>query len=110
MGSAVIVDIVRTASGRGKPGGALSGVHPVHLLSATLAALIERTGLDPGARRPTYSRMRRPVGDQAANIGRTAVLTAGFPESVPATSVDRQCGILAAGLALRRPGGHRGRL
>jgi len=92
MGSAVIVDIVRTASGRGKPGGALSGVHPVHLLSATLAALIERTGLDPALVDDVIAGCVGQVGDQAANIGRTAVLTAGFPESVPATSVDRQCG------------------
>jgi acetyl-CoA acyltransferase len=92
MGSAVIVDIVRTASGRGKPGGALSGVHPVHLLSATLAALIERTGLDPALVDDVIAGCVGQVGDQAGNIGRTALLTAGFPESVPATSVDRQCG------------------
>ncbi len=92
MGSAVIVDIVRTASGRGKPGGALSGVHPVHLLSTTLAALIERTGLDPALVDDVIAGCVSQVGDQAGNIGRTALLTAGFPESVPATSVDRQCG------------------
>jgi acetyl-CoA acyltransferase len=92
MGSAVIVDIVRTASGRGKPGGALSGVHPVHLLSATLAALIERNGLDPALVDDVIAGCVGQSGDQAGNIGRIAVLTAGFPESVPATSVDRQCG------------------
>ena len=92
MGSAVIVDIVRTASGRGKPGGALSGVHPVHLLSATLAALVERTGLDPALVDDVIAGCAGQVGDQAANIGRTAVLAAGFPESVPGTTVDRQCG------------------
>src|SRR5260370_33315500 len=92
MGSAVIVDVVRTASGRGKPGGALSGVHPVHLLSATLTALIERNGLDPALVDDVIAGCAGQVGDQAANIGRTAVLAAGFPESVPATSVDRQCG------------------
>src|SRR5258708_16652018 len=92
MGSAVIVDIVRTASGRGKPGGALSGAHPVRLLSAMLVALIERTGLDPALVDDVIAGCVSQVGDQAANIGRIAALTAGFPESVPATSVDRQCG------------------
>jgi len=92
MTSAVIVDIVRTASGRGKPGGALSGVHPVDLLATTLKALIERNGIDAAQIDDVIAGCVGQVGDQALNIGRNAALVAGFPESVPATSVDRQCG------------------
>jgi acetyl-CoA acyltransferase len=92
MGAAVIVDIVRTASGRGKPGGALSGLHPVSLLSATLKALVERNQLDPALVDDVIAGCVCQAGDQAGNIGRTALLAAGFPESVPGTSIDRQCG------------------
>jgi acetyl-CoA acyltransferase len=90
--SAVIVDIVRTASGRGKPGGALSGTHPVDLLATTLRALVERSGIDPALVDDVIAGCVSQVGDQSINIARTAVLAAGFPESVPATTVDRQCG------------------
>src|SRR5712692_3575962 len=92
MGSAVIVDIVRTASGRGKPGGALSGVHPVHLLSATLATLVERTGIDPALVDDVIAGCVGQVGEQSLNVGRNAALAADFPESVPGTTIDRQCG------------------
>ncbi|MET0927907.1 MAG: thiolase family protein, partial [Aeromicrobium sp.] len=92
MTSAVIVDIVRTASGRGKPGGALSGVHPAELLATTLRSLLERTGVDPATVDDVIAGCVGQVGDQGVNIARTALLTAGFPESVPGTSVDRQCG------------------
>jgi acetyl-CoA acyltransferase len=92
MKSAVIVDIVRTASGRGKPGGALSGVHPVALLAQTLTALVERAGLDRAQVDDVIAGCVGQIGDQALNIARTALLTAGFPESVPGTTVDRQCG------------------
>lgn len=90
--SAVIVDIVRTASGRGKPGGALSGVHPAALLATTLSALIERTGLDPALVDDVIAGCVGQVGDQSVNIARTALLAAGFPVTVPGTSIDRQCG------------------
>jgi acetyl-CoA acyltransferase len=92
MQDAVIVDIVRTASGRGKPGGALSGVHPADLLATTIAALIERTGIAPELVDDVIAGCVGQAGDQALNIGRTAALVAGLPESVPATTIDRQCG------------------
>jgi acetyl-CoA acyltransferase len=92
MTTAVIVDIVRTPSGKGKPGGALSAVHPADLLAQTLTALTERTGLDPALVDDVIAGCVGQVGDQSLNIARTALLTAGFPESVPGTTVDRQCG------------------
>ena len=92
MRSAVIVDAVRTASGKGKPGGALSGTHPVELLAGVLTALIERTGLDPARVDDVITGCVAQVGEQSLNIGRQGVLAAGWPVSVPATSVDRQCG------------------
>ncbi|HYO86918.1 MAG TPA: thiolase family protein [Dermatophilaceae bacterium] len=92
MNSAVIVDTVRTASGRGKPGGALSGVHPADLLAGTIRALIDRTGVDPALVDDVIAGCVSQLGDQSANIARTAALAAGLPESVPATTVDRQCG------------------
>ncbi|HEX9889751.1 MAG TPA: thiolase family protein [Nitriliruptorales bacterium] len=93
MREAVIVDAVRTPTGRGKPGkGMLSGWHPVDLLAETLQALVERTGIDPGKVEDVIAGCVSQVGDQSVNIGRNAVLAAGFPESVPATTVDRQCG------------------
>ena len=92
MTSAVIVDIVRTASGRGKPGGALSGVHPADLLATTLRALLDRADVDPKSVDDVIAGCVGQVGDQALNIARTAALSAGLPESVPGTTVDRQCG------------------
>jgi len=92
MNTAVIVDAVRTASGKGKPGGALSGVHPVDLLAQVLEALVERNGLDPARIDDVIGGCVTQAGEQAANITRQAVFAAGFPESVPATTVDRQCG------------------
>jgi acetyl-CoA acyltransferase len=92
MTSAVIVDVIRTASGRGKPGGALSSVHPADLLAATLRTLVERNDLDPALVDDVIAGCVGQVGDQAVNIARTAALVAGFPESVPGTTIDRQCG------------------
>ncbi len=92
MTSAVIVDVVRTASGRGKPGGALHGVHPVTLLATTIRALVDRNGLDPALVDDVIVGCVMQAGDQSINIGRNALLAAGFPESVPGTTVDRQCG------------------
>jgi acetyl-CoA acyltransferase len=92
MTDAVIVDVVRTASGRGKPGGALSGVHPAQLLASTIKALLDRTAVRGEAIDDVIAGCVAQVGDQALNIGRTASLVAGLPESVPATTVDRQCG------------------
>lgn len=92
MTSAVIVDVVRTPSGKGKPGGGLSDVHPATLLAGVLETLIERTGIDPALVDDVIGGCVTQSGEQAFNISRTAVLAAGFPESVPATTVDRQCG------------------
>jgi acetyl-CoA acyltransferase len=89
---AVIVDIVRTGSGKGKPGGALSGVHPADLLSTVLRALVDRSGIDPALVDDVIAGCVVQAGDQALNIGRTASLNAGFPVSVPGVTLDRQCG------------------
>jgi acetyl-CoA acyltransferase len=90
MPNAVIVDAVRTAGG--KRFGKLSGWHPADLAAQVLKALVERNNLDPGLIDDVIMGCVMQVGDQGLNIGRNAVLAAGFPESVPATSVDRQCG------------------
>jgi acetyl-CoA acyltransferase len=72
MRGAVIVDAVRTASGKGKPGGALSGTHPVELLAAVLTALVERTGLDPARIDDVITGCVAQVGEQSLNIGRAS--------------------------------------
>jgi acetyl-CoA acyltransferase len=90
MTTAVIVDAVRTAGG--KRHGKLSGWHSVDLAAETLKALVERNDLDPAVVDDVIMGCVSQVGAQAVNIGRNAVLAAGFPESVPATTVDRQCG------------------
>jgi acetyl-CoA acyltransferase len=92
MREAVIVDAVRTPSGRGKPGGALSGIHPVDLHAHVLAALVERSGIDPASLDDVVSGAVGQIGEQSGNTARWAVLAAGFPESVPAVTIDRQCG------------------
>jgi acetyl-CoA acyltransferase len=89
---AVIVDAVRTPTGRGKPGGALSDVHPVELLALTLRALVDRSGIDPSLVDDVLVGCVSQVGEQAACPGRLAWLAAGLPESVPATTIDRRCG------------------
>jgi acetyl-CoA acyltransferase len=92
MRSAVIVDVVRTASGRGKAGGALSGTHPVELLATVLKALQTRTGVNPALIDDVITGCVAQVGEQSLSIGRQGVLAAGWPVSVPATTIDRQCG------------------
>jgi len=89
---AVLVDVVRTPVGRGKPGGALSHVHPVDLAAGVLRAVLERNGLESGQIDDVLLGCVSQVGDQSANIARQAVLAAGFDETVPATTIDRQCG------------------
>ena len=89
---AVIVDVLRTPVGKGKKGGALHHVHPVALLADVLTALVERNGLDPALVDDVIGGCVTKAGEQAVNPTRTAVLAAGFPLSVPATTVDRQCG------------------
>jgi acetyl-CoA acyltransferase len=92
MRDAVIVDAVRTPLGKGKATGALATVHPVDLLATPLRALVERTGIDGGLVDDVIVGTVSQVGEQAFNVGRRAVLAAGLPERVPATTVDRQCG------------------
>src|SRR5258708_4944203 len=87
---AVIVDAVRTPMGRRD--GMLKAWHPVDLLAHTLGGLVERTRIKPEIIDDVMGGCVMQVGEQAANIARNAVLAAGFPESVPGTSVDRQCG------------------
>jgi len=87
---AVIVEAVRTPVGR--RGGRLKDWHPVDLLAQTLAALVQRTGIDPGKVDDVIVGCVSQVGEQSLNVGRNAVLAAGFPETVPGTTVDRQCG------------------
>ena len=89
---AVIVDVIRTPVGRGKPGGILSGVHPVDLLAGVLDSLVSRNDLDPALIDDVVGGCVSQIGEQSYNITRNAVLAAGFPETVPGTTIDRQCG------------------
>lgn len=89
---AVVVDVIRTPVGRGKPGGALSGVHPVDLAAGMLQSILERNGLESGQIDDVMLGCVSQVGDQAMNIARQAVLAAGFDEHIPGTTIDRQCG------------------
>ncbi len=90
MPQAVIVDAVRTPVGR--RGGRLSGWHPVDLAAEPLKALMARNDLDPALVEDVVMGCTMTVGEQAMNVARNAALAAGFPESVPGTTVDRQCG------------------
>ncbi len=90
MPTAVIVDAVRTAGG--KRNGKLRGWHAVDLAAEPLKALVERNNLDPGTVDDVITGCVMQVGEQALNVGRNALLAAGFPESVPSTTIDRQCG------------------
>ncbi|MEV6358677.1 thiolase family protein [Nocardia asteroides] len=92
MRDAVIVEAVRTPIGRGKPNGALHDVHPVDLLAHSLRAVVERSGIDPALIDDVIGGIVTQVGEQGSNMTRRAALAAGYPESVPATTVDRQCG------------------
>ena len=89
---AVIVDVIRTPVGRGKPGGILSGVHPVDLLASVLDALVSRNDLDPALLDDVIGGCVSQIAEQSYNITRNAALAAGFPETVPGTTIDRQCG------------------
>jgi acetyl-CoA acetyltransferase family protein len=88
--TAVIVDAVRTPLGRRN--GKLKDWHPVDLVAETMKALQERTGIDPGLVDDVIMGCVMQVGEQAVNVGRNAVLAAGWPEHVPGTTIDRQCG------------------
>jgi acetyl-CoA acetyltransferase family protein len=90
MPNAVIIDAVRTPVGR--RGGRLSGWHATDLAAQPLAALLDRNDLDPALVEDVIMGCTMTVGEQAMNIARNATLAAGFPETVPGTTVDRQCG------------------
>ncbi len=90
MATAVIVDAIRTPLG--KRNGKLKDWHPVDLAAEVLNALVERTGIDPGIVDDVVMGCVMQVGEQGVNIGRNAVLAAGWPEEVPGTTIDRQCG------------------
>jgi acetyl-CoA acyltransferase len=90
MTNAVIVDAVRTPGG--KRNGKLRGWHAVDLAAQPLKALVERNDLDPALVDDVIMGCVMQVGEQALNVGRNAVLAAGFPESVPSATIDRQCG------------------
>jgi acetyl-CoA C-acetyltransferase len=90
MGEAYIVAAARTAGGR--KGGRVSGWHPADLAGEVLNALVDRSGADPALIEDVIMGCVGQVGEQAINIARNAVLASKLPESVPATSVDRQCG------------------
>jgi acetyl-CoA acyltransferase len=90
MREAVIVEAVRTAVG--KRNGGLSGMHAADLSAVVLGALVERTGIDPAVVDDVVWGCVSQVGDQSSNIGRYAVLAAGWPESIPGTTVNRACG------------------
>lgn len=89
---AVIVAAVRTPVGKGKARGALHDVLPADLLAHSLREVVTRAGVDPAEVEDVIAGAVTQVGDQAVNIARNALLGAGFPESVPGTTVDRQCG------------------
>jgi acetyl-CoA acyltransferase len=90
MSTAVIVDAVRTPLGRRN--GKLKDWHPVDLAAETLKALQQRTGINPELIDDVVMGCVMQVGEQAFNVGRNAVLAAGWPSSVPGTTIDRQCG------------------
>ena len=90
MREAVIVEALRTPIGR--RGGSLGAWHPVDLLALVLTALIRRTGVDPSRIDDVIAGCVSQVGEQSLNVARNAVLAAGFPDSVPGTTIDRQCG------------------
>jgi acetyl-CoA acyltransferase len=92
MSTAVVVDALRSPMGKGKPGGSLSGLHAVELLSQVLQALVARTGIDPGIVDDVIVGCVSQGGEQAATPGRMAWLGAGYPAHVPSTTIDRRCG------------------
>jgi len=90
MRDAVIVEAVRTPTG--KRNGGLSGIHSADLSAHVLRAVVERTGIDPAVVDDVIWGCVMQIGEQTFDIARTAVLSAGWPEQVPGTTVDRQCG------------------
>ncbi|HEX4578648.1 MAG TPA: thiolase family protein [Candidatus Dormibacteraeota bacterium] len=92
MADAVIIDAVRSPVGRGKQGGALTALHPVSMLAQVLMELVRRTGIDPMLIDDVIGGCVGQAFEQSNNVTRNAVLAAGWPERIPATTIDRQCG------------------
>lgn len=92
MREAVVVDIVRTPSGKGRATGALASVHPVDLLSAVLEAAVERVGINAAQVDDVIAGCVLQIGEQSGNVARHAALGADFPVSVPGVTIDRKCG------------------
>ena len=90
MRDAVVVEAVRTPIGRRK--GGLAGLHPVDLTAHVLTALVERTGVDPGTVDDVIWGVVNQLGDQSSNLARLGALAAGWPVTVPGTTIDRACG------------------
>src|SRR5256885_6894669 len=90
MRDAVVVGAVRSPVGRRN--GGLAGLHPVDLSAQVLQGLVARAGIEPGLVEDVIWGCVAQVGEQGLNVGRQAVLAAGWPEEIPATTVDRQCG------------------
>ena len=92
MSEVYLVSAVRTPIGIGKPAGALAPLAPVDLAALVLREAVSRAGVDPGQVEDVVWGCVTPIGDQGANLGRLAVLKAGFPIQVPAVSLNRMCG------------------
>lgn len=92
MRETYIVEAVRTAVGRGRPDGALAGVHPVKLLSLVLEEVCKRAGVEKSQVEDVIAGCVSPTGEQGANIARLALLQAGFPAEVPGVQINRMCG------------------
>src|SRR3954469_17873340 len=90
MAEAYIVEALRTAGG--KRGGALKDWHPADLGAAVLNALVEKRGIDPAAVEDVIVGCVSQIGEQAFHIGRNMVMASRLPDSVPAVTIDRQCG------------------
>ena len=92
MRRAVVIEVLRSAFGRGRAGGALYGLHPVDLFARVIQALVAKSGIDPTLIDDVIAGCVIQVAEQSGNIGRQAVLAAGLPESIPAVTLDRKCG------------------
>jgi acetyl-CoA acetyltransferase family protein len=99
-----LVDAVRSPSGRIKAGGAFTETHPAELLAQVLQQLVERNGIDPGEVDDVITGCVSQVGEQSATPGRVAWLSAGFPEHVPSTTIDRKCGSSQQAIAFAAQG------
>jgi acetyl-CoA acetyltransferase family protein len=89
---AMIIDAVRTPSGKGRASGALAKIHPVDLLGTVLRGLIQRSGIEPGIVDDVIIGCVSQAGEQSVVPGRMAWLASGYPQHVPSTTIDRQCG------------------